>query len=400
MSVFRYAARNGEGILRQGELEAESIHEAARFLREQGLWIVRLKAYVPPAFSWKRLLRTSKPEYAVFFLRQLSIMLEEQPLNEVLSALAHQQGEKAYQSMLAEISNAVSLGQTLAEALRPYGYIFSMPVIQLLAAGEQSGSLPEMASRLAVHLEQEYARKQKFQSAMMYPAFLGVASFGAVMIMLFFILPNFLPLFAALHVELPWPTRLFLGLADIVVQYGGWMMGGAVLLASGFFRCYRQEHFRQRVDFWMLKFPGIGSFRSHAAWAHILGTLAVLLKGGMRLDVALGMAVPTTGNHALQAFLRRVQQEVERGYSLTSSLQGIPLFPVMLLELVRAGENSGRLETMLQKSSEYCVLSAEQKANRMQALAEPLMILVLGSIVFLFVLSIILPLLDSMEAIS
>ena len=133
---------------------------------------------------------------------------------------------------------------------------------------------------------------------------------------------------------------------------------------------------------------------------HVLGTLSVLLRGGLQMDEALFMAGNVTDNRALQTAVLEVRRSVQHGYSLAMACRGCPLFPRMLLQLLTAGECSGRMEEMLQKAADYCRLSAENTSRRVQALMEPVLILLMGGIVLLFVLAIVLPMLDSMEAIT
>ncbi|MBR2215824.1 MAG: type II secretion system F family protein [Selenomonadaceae bacterium] len=397
MSSFRYAARTREGSLKRGELEAESVMEAAHFLREQGLIIVALKEAPKTNTLWQSLLTPRRPEQAMLFLRQLSLMLTEQSLGSALSSLAKQPGDSNYRAMLADIAEQVTTGHPLAEALGKHPQVFSSAVRAMIAAGEQSGSLAEIAGKLADHLEEKHVRRQKLQTAMVYPILLLLTVCGAVAVMLFFILPNFLPLFDALQAELPWSTRALLYVGSLAQDHGGEFFLLILLAMVGLIYAGRQPKIKRWLNAWELRLPIWGKFRREALWQEILGTLAILLHSGLRLDLALGLTAPATDNLALQETIKRAMQGVERGYTLSAALAKEPSFPVMLLELVAAGESTGRLEFMLGKSAAYCELAAEHKAARLQAMLEPTLILVLGVIVFFFVLSIVWPLLEAME---
>ena len=154
------------------------------------------------------------------------------------------------------------------------------------------------------------------------------------------------------------------------------------------------------MDAFLLRLPAVGELKKQTAWMHILGTLSVLLNGGLRIDEALSMAGKVTDNLALQDVVFKAKNSVQQGYSLAEALKGNSLFPAMLLQLVAAGESSGHLEEMLQKGADYCRISAENTSKRLQAMVEPALILVMGGIVLFFILAIVLPILDSMEAIS
>ena len=400
MAFFHYVACGAGGDMREGELEADSAREAARIVRGQALRVLRIEERERKRprrlFSFSAV--TGK--HAAFFCRQLAVMAETQPIHDILAVMEKQGGDRAYHAMIQEVRKSVELGHSLADSLKKYEAAFSASAIHLMEAGEASGSLPEILSRLADHLEREYAAKQKFRSVMLYPLILALAAASSLMVMLVFILPSFVGLMEGLHVELPLPTRILLWVGHFLEAYGSLLLAGGAGLSVFFRHLYGKEGFRRKVDGLLLRLPVLGSLKRDVAWMHILGTLSVLQSGGLRMDESLSMASRIPDNRYLQAFLEEAKKSVQHGYSLTAALQGNPVFPAMLLQLVAAGESSGRLEEMLRKAADYCGISAENTSRRLQAMLEPAMILVLGGVVILFVLAVVLPLLDSMEMIS
>lgn len=397
MKRIQYAARGMDGMRREGELDAENLQDAVRTLKEQGLVPIRLRE----ARKKKRFpmfFRSShNQKYAAFFCRQLSVMVDEQPLNEILSALARQKGEQRYQDMLREMRDDVETGKSLADAMAKHEDVFSSGAIHLVRAGQESGNLGEILARLADFLEKQYAAGQRLGSSLVYPALLGVTSVAAATFLILYVLPAFAALFQNFGTELPLPARLLMHIGAFAADYGAALILLLPLLLALVRWLYLREPVRWRVDYALLRLPLIGQLQQQVAWMHILGTLAVEIASGIRIDAALGMVRGIPSNRFLQQCLERLQREASHGYPMARLLESCPVFPPLLLELVAAGENTGRLEEMLQKCADYCALSAENLSRRLQAMVEPAMLLALSGIVLIFVLSVVLPLLETMD---
>jgi len=403
MAVFHYLACTMSGEFREGELEAGSSREAARVLRGQTMRVLRMKE-LRERKGWRSLrlphFISVSQKHAAFFCRQVAVMSEVQPIHEILSAMEQQGGDKAYVEMIRDVRKSVELGQGLAVSLKKYEDIFSPSAIHLIAAGEASGNLQEILGRLADYIEREFSARKKFESALFYPMILAICAMAALAVMLLFILPSFVGLLEGMHTALPLPTRILLFLGKFLSDYGPFLFLGVAASGAGLWYLYGRESLRLPVDRFLLRLPFWGDLRKQVVWMHVLGTLSVLLRGGLQMDEALSMAGKVTENRALQVAILESRRSVQHGYSLTAALKGTSLFPGMLLQLLAAGECSGRMEEMLEKASEYCRLSAESKFQRLQALMEPALILIMGGVVMLFVLAIVLPILESMESIA
>ena len=399
MAIYHYLACSPEGQLREGDLEASSAREAAHVVRGQMLKVLSLRKAEEkrrPFFQRSPVTRS----HAAFFCRQLAVMADSQPIHEILASLSKEGGDSAYQRMLLDLKESVELGHSLADALKKYESAFSASAIHLIEAGEASGNLPEILARLADYLEKEEETRQKLHSLMFYPMLLALAAMASLFVMMVFILPSFVDLLEGLHVALPLPTRLLISLGKFLGEYGYILPPAFLVLAYGCRKLYEREDLRLSVDTLILKVPIFGTLKSQIEWMRVLGSLSVLLGGGVRMDEALSMAGNVTENRCLRFFLRNAKKSVQQGYSLTAALQGFAGFPAMLLQLTASGEQSGRLEEMLQKAADYCRISSENKSRRLQAMMEPALILLMGSVVIFFLLAVVLPLLDSMEAIS
>ncbi len=397
MKRFRYYARTREGDPREGTLAAVSLKEAADILRDQELFVVKLKA-AKEHRGYKRLLHShGNVKYAALFCRQLSVMLDEQPLNGILSMLAKQKGDSFYQSMMQGMCQEIELGKSLSEAMEKYDHVFPSNVIHIVKAGQESGNLTMVLVRLADFLEKQEAARLKLQSAMLYPALIGTAVMVAIGFLIIFILPTFVVLFENFRSELPMPTRFMLELGRLAEIYGMWIPICLALVTAIAGWLYLQEPIRYRVDYWILKIPFWGRLQQETAWMQILSTLAVEMEGGMRIDAALEQVCNVPSNRYIRSFLGQLQESVSHGFPMVHLLENCPVFPVMLSELIAAGESTGRLEEMLQKASEYCALSADTRSQRLQAMMEPALLLLLAGVVLGFVLSIVLPLMEMMD---
>ena len=394
---FRYVARTSAGELREGTLDAEGLHEAARILREQGVFVVRLLRFQEKRRFFSFLSSGGDLRYAALFCRQLAVMLDEQPLNEILAILSKQKGDKKYRDMVQGICQQIEVGKSLSDAMGKYENIFPSNVIHIVEAGQESGNLTGVLERLADYLEKQYEARQKLESSMMYPAFIGIAVLCAVCFMFVFILPTFVVLFENFQTELPLPTRVLLAAGRFAEAHGMWLPVIFAGMAAGAGWICQQEKFRHFADYWLLKVPLLGRLKQDTAWMQILSTLAVEMESGMRIDAALRTVREVPSNRYLRQFLGQLQESVSHGYPMAHLLETCPVFPVMLTELIAAGESTGRLEEMLKKSADYCALSAENLSRRLQAMMEPAMLLVLGGVVLGFVLSIILPLMELMD---
>lgn len=402
MTEFAYQARNRSGDRFSGTVEADTLHAAAQVVRQRGLWIARLEekhssAAEATGHSWLRR-RPAGPRLVLLFCRQLSVLLSAGlPVHEALKALQVSGQADFYQQLISGLLHSVVQGKTLADAMRGFPRVFSPTVISLVQAGETGGALETVFGRLADFQERSYAAGEKMKSVLLYPLILGATTLVAFCFMTVFILPAFASMLLNLHTELPLLTRILLALSALVQEHGLVLLmtlGG--IAAAAYTLCQRPAA-RLKLDLMCLRLPLYGSLRRDADWMLVFGTLSLLIQTGIPLHQALGMVRTVAGNHYLQLQLGQVQQAVERGRSLADSLRSCRYFPGMVRELVQAGEQAGNLEQMLQKAADFCAVTAGNESQRLQALAEPLAILLVGGLVFCFVLSIILPLLGAMD---
>ncbi|MDD6134832.1 MAG: type II secretion system F family protein [Selenomonadaceae bacterium] len=410
MASYAYEARNRSGELFKGKIKAASLREAAHQIRAKGLWVASLRelepASLPPAEASSKssfLTISSQPSRleVVLFCRQLAVMLSAGlPVHEALKALRQSDGRGAYQQMLNRLLTDVIQGKSLHEALQGVPKVFPPRIVSMVKAGEAAGSLDVMFLRLADFLEKSFAAREKLKSVLLYPFILGVTTLLALLGITVFILPTFAAMLSDFRAELPLPTKLLLDFSALIQQDGMVVLLCMGLLVLALVAAWHQPVIRCVLDAWRLRIPLYGRLLCYAEWQMLLGTLSVLLANGICLHEALKLLPEATNNHYLRAVVSSACSAVERGTSLWDAWHRCETFPEVLGEMVRAGEKSGELEGMLEKGAGLCGVIAENESARLQSLAEPAAIFIVGGLVFFFALSVLLPLLGMMEALS
>lgn len=403
---YRYEACNRHGEHLHGVLEAASRQEAAHKIRRQGLWITALTCVDKDKQSrWTEALgsylagRVDTAQTALF-CRQLAVLLGAGiPVHEALKSLLVGGNRGRYSRLLNELYQKVLKGQSLSAAMES-SHNFSPQIVRLVAAGEFSGTLEVTFSRLADFLSQMVKTREQLKSVLLYPSIIGFTAIAVLLFMTVFILPSFAVMLNNLHTALPWPTMMLLGTAEFLQVHGVEAMLAAVLFSGGAYVLSKQDSVAYAYQRLLLMLPLIGTLAQNTSWALILSTLSMLLSQGIPLHEAIKMAAPVAGNRYLEAELLKVHRKVEQGNALLSALQACPVFPAILYEMLEAGEQAGQLEIMLAKAAAFCKVLAENESARLQALAEPAAIFTVGGLVFFMVLAVIMPLLDTMDALA
>ena len=267
-----------------------------------------------------------------------------------------------------------------------------------MRAGEASGSLTQIFAQLADFEEHRYEAREALKSALLYPVILLVVAVVSLVLMTVFVLPAFAAMLQDLRAELPWTTKLLLALMAFVESHLALLVAGIVLAVAALFVSLRHERSRIVIDGILLKLPILGPLQSYAAWRILLELLAVMLANGIPLTTALEMARDVPANLQVRLEMRALQQQVEAGQPFAASLRQRTSCPGLLVELLMAGETTGTLDAMMEKAAAFAAADVRHRSARVEALAEPIMSFFVGGLIFFFVLSIVLPLLTTMDA--
>ncbi len=408
MPVFEYKALDSQGKSRRGIIDAESETGARSRIRALGQYPVEVRETT----TGKR--KSSKKISSVFsffdnvpprevadFTRQLATLLQAGiPLVQALSSLAVQTRNIILKRVVAEIKESVNEGSSLANAMSGYSKIFSNVYVNMVKAGETSGSLDIVLSRLADFAEKEEAVKARLKTAMIYPAVMAVVGTGILLFLITYIIPSITKIFADMKQVLPLPTIILLALSDFMKNWW-WLL--VVLLLIGLVLLkfiLRTKGGRSLMDLYKLKIPIAGPVLQKILMARIASTLASLLESGVGLIPSLQIVGNILENVHVNAVIDEAIEQIRQGRSMTHSL-GVSLwFSPIFVQMVAVGEQSGDLGPMLNKVAEAYERDVETAVNRMTALVEPLMILVMGAGVLFVVLSILLPIFEMNQMIK
>lgn len=405
MPLYRYKALNARGDVLEAQMEAASEAEVVARLQEQGHLPMEAKLaseggglgafktlLQPNAFAGQRL---------VLFTQQLATLLGAgQPLDRALTILLELPDEDKARNTVADIREAVRGGAPLSTALERQHGSFSRLYINMVRAGEAGGSLHDTLQRLAEYLERSRALKGRVVNALIYPAILLVVVGLAMLFLLGYVVPQFSQMYESLDVALPWFTRIVLAIGQFVA---GWWLALVVIPAALVLwaeRKRRDTAFRDRFDAWILQRRLIGPLLARLETARLARTLGTLLRNGVPLLGALGIAGKVLGNRALAADVQGAADAVKNGRALSASLGAGKRFPRLALQMIQVGEESGALDTMLLKTADTFEAQTAQALDRMLAALVPAVTLVLAAVVGAVIIAVLVPLYDLAGAIN
>jgi type IV pilus assembly protein PilC len=386
-SIFHWEGRDKGGRVIKGEMRAGGESVVAASLRRRGIMATKIKKQT---FSRGR--KISEKDLALF-TRQLSTMLRAGvPLMQCFDIIARGHSNPALQRLLNDIRMDVETGTSLNQAFRKYPIYFDPLFCNLVAAGEQAGILETLLDRLAQYKEKTLALKGKIKKALFYPAMIVLVSILITAIIMIFVIPAFKSVFSSFGADLPAPTLIVIAMSDFFVKYWYVMLFGS--LGAGYFMLQawrRSPKIQMIVDRMMLKPPVIGELIMKASVARWTRTLATTFAAGVPLVEALDSVGPASGNAVYKEATRQIQGEVNVGTSLAQSMQNCGVFPNMAVQMTSIGEESGSLDSMLQKVADYYEREVDETVDALSSLIEPMIMVVLGVIVGGIVIAIYMP---------
>ncbi len=400
MPAFRYEAVEASGKTKKGVVNADSARAARADLRNQGLTpliVEQIAAQVDASGALKSRSfgeRLSRTELAMF-TRQLASLLEAGlPLEQALSALL-EQAERGYvRDLIGSIRGEVVGGSPLSNALALHPRDFEDIYRALVASGEQIGHLAGVLSRLADYIERRNALIDKVRLAFMYPAIVTVAALAIVIVLLTYVVPQIVQVFANSKQKLPLLTQIMMALSDFVRHYGIFV---AIILVAAFTAwrfALRNPQVKLRWHTWLLNAPLIGRFERSMNTARFASTLAITTGSGVPILRALQTSRDTLSNVAMRTLVEEATNSVREGVSLARALSVQKHFPPMLIHMIRAGEITGELAQMLQRAAAAQEQDLERRTLTIAGMLEPALILGMGVVVLLIVLAVLMPIIE------
>ena len=393
MPGFSYVAVDKRGKEKRGSLEAENRERATEQLKADGLIpvSVREQGALNKDIDFS-IGRKVKPRDLSVFCRQfVSITQAGVPMKEALQMLSEQTENKWLKRGVSDVLLTVEKGNTLADAMRGQPDIFPPMLINMVEAGEQSGSLEKSFDRMAVQFEKEAKLKATIRKATIYPVVLIIAAIAVVAVVLLFVIPIFVDMFADMDVKMPALTVFVMNLSTWVAAKWYFILGGIVLLVVLYHLIYKTPAGRYAIDEIKMKMPLFGKLTVKTACAQFARVMSTLLSSGISTIDALETVSRIVGNiHFTNAFLD-AREEVMKGIPLSEPLQASGLFPPMVYHMAGIGEETGNMESMLDKLADYYDEEVEMTTQTVLAAMEPMIILFMGVIIGVLVVSVIMP---------
>jgi len=400
MAVYVWRGKNRYGDVVGGERVAESIEDLTRTLQRDQIAIISIKPKrALPAIPFLKREKVRLKELS-FFSRQLSVLIDaELPLIQSLGLLAEQQKNKYFTRVITEVKEDVEAGAALNQALRKHPKVFDDLYCNLVASGEQSGSLDTMLRRLADYQESMLRLRAKVKQAMIYPTAIVTFAIIVAIFMLWKIIPVFGGIYQELGAQLPGLTAAVLGLSNFVSRY----ILLIVAIIIGIVVLYRQWHKtaagREIVDRTKLKLPVMGNLSQKISLSRFTRTLSTLIGGGVPMLESLKIASTTTDNVIIERQVLNARQMVSEGKSLNDSLKqaGQGQFPAMMIQMVNVGESTGTLDEMLGKLANFFDDEVDGAVSSLLSALEPIVLIFVGGIVGTLVISMYLPLFNLIQ---
>ena len=390
MGAFRWEAVDAHGRLARGLLDADSPRGARDALRAQGLTPTAVDA-APPGAAAAGGVHVPGPQLAMATRQLATLAVSGMTLDTALAAAAEQAEDARVAKLLDAVRTSVSAGESVAVALSHHPRTFSPLYRGLVAAGAESGRLPEVLARLADYLEAREALRQRVIAALVYPALVTVIALAVIAVLLVYVVPQVVSVYAQSKQTLPWLTRALIA-ASAFVRATGWLWAVLALAAiAGFAIALRREAFRRRWHVLLLRLPLVARLLRALDSARFASTLAILVASGTPLLRALDAATDVVRLLPLKDAARRAAALVREGVPLARALKEPKEFPPVLVHLVASGEASGKLASMLERAAVELESEAERRLAWMAALVQPALIVFMGALVLLLVLAVMLP---------
>lgn len=407
MPTFTYVARNPQGKVVTGKTEAATQGMVVKILKDQGLTptSIQLAAATIETRTTTRKQRLKKGrvtiEDLVLISRQLATMIRAGlPLIEVLNILGDQVDKLTLRLVLRQIERDVQGGASLYEAMSRHPRVFNQFFLSMVKAGEASGMLDAILDQVAIYMEKAASIRRKVKSATMYPAAVTVFAILIMTLIMWKVVPVFQEIFEGLGGDLPLLTKFVIACSNFVRDRWYVVLAAVVGLVIVFIQWGKTKPGRYQIDSLKLKLPIFGPLLLKVAIARFSRSLGTLMRAGVNILGALEITAKTSGNVVIEEAVNRTRIHIQSGEGITKPLIESGVFPPMVTRMIEVGERTGALENMLHKIAEYYEDQVDAAVSGLTSLIEPLLIIVLGSIIGLIVISMFLPLIKMLELVQ
>lgn len=385
--LYDWEGKDKKGKIVRGEVRAGGEAVVQATLRRQGILVTKVKKR-----KLSRGRRITDKDIALFTRQMATMMKSGVPLLQAFDIGIKGSANPSLGRLLNDIRNDVETGSSLSQAFRKHPVHFDQLFCNLVAAGEQAGILDSLLDRLATYKEKILAIKSKIKSALFYPIAVVVVAAIVISVMMLFVIPEFKKVFSSFGADLPAPTLIVVAMSDFFVDNWYIVFGGIAAVVIGLSMAYRRsEKAQNTMDRMILQFPVIGDIIRKATIARWTRTLSTMFAAGVPLVEALDSVGGAAGNHVYKVATKQIQSDVSTGTSLTVSMQGVKVFPTMVVQMVSIGEESGQLDGMLAKVADFFEQEVDDAVGALSQLLEPIIMVFLGTVIGGLVVAMYLP---------
>ncbi|GMM68677.1 type II secretion system F family protein [Alteromonas sp. MTD1] len=408
MPQFKYAGKTAQGGAQNGVIEAASAQAAAQALLSQNVVPTSItETKRGNAASSEGLSAISLFEQKVgideliIFARQMYSLLKAGiPIIRAIKGLSENASHKRFQEILKDIADQLEQGRNLSAAMAKYEKIFTRLTISVVVVGENTGKLDDVFLQLALYFEREQETRKRIKSALRYPTFVIIALVIAMFILNLFVVPVFTQMFERFNTELPIMTRVLIGTSDFFVNYWWLLLIGIVGAIVVVKQYVNSEVGRLKWDRTKLKLPVVGSIIERSLLSRYSRSFSMILRAGVPLTAGLSLTADAVDNAFMQQRIREMRQGIEKGESLLRVSKNSELFSTLVLQMVAVGEETGRLEPLLEESADYYEREVDFDLKSLTAKIEPILIGFVAVMVLILALGIFTPMWNMMSAVK
>lgn len=393
MEKFDYKAKTQDGQTKKGVVEARDQKQAVLTLRERGFWVVSIKPKGQGVLAEFKgvFFRRVKETDRVNFTRQLATMIKAGlPITEALSILEYQ-SNPAMGRVVGEILREVESGGSLTNALGKRPEVFNQTYIALVRAGEASGALDDVLSRLADNLERQKEFNSRIKGAMIYPAIVTSAMIGVSAIMVIFVIPQMMTIYEEFQADLPLATKILMKISELATAYWWLILLMIIGLVFGSRVLAKKPEFEQYWDQILFKVPLLGKIRQHVLLTEFTRTLGLLIGSGVLMVEALDIVQRSLKSSSMLDAVKNATKDVEKGLSLAAALARTEVFPPIIPQMIAVGEETGKVDEILFKISDYFQQESDAAVKVLTTALEPLILVVMGIGVAFLMIAVIMP---------
>jgi type IV pilus assembly protein PilC len=406
VAIFNYKAQRENGDVYEGSAEANSRFDIYAIVRNEGSTILEIKE--KSSFSVKHAYRkansflsTVKESEKIILARNVATMIKAGlSLSRSIDVMERQSKNPKLKAVLAQVREDINGGSPLHKAIERHPRVFPPLFVAMVKAGEESGKLAEALTVVARQMEHSYELKKKIRGAMIYPSIIVIAMIGIGILMLIYVVPTLSQTFAELNAELPLSTRIIIGTSNFLANNIVLSLASIVAVVVGLMAAARTRRGRVTFDFVLLHMPIISGLVREANAARTARTLSSLLSAGVEVLSALSITGEVLQNSYYKTVIQRAQEEVRSGNPIADVfIERSDIYPVMMGDMMAVGEETGQLAEMLERIAEFFEEDVSQRTKDLSTIIEPFLMIVIGSVVGFFAISMIAPIYSISESI-